>query len=85
MFKKELQIEWSKDCDYAFKYLKKTLMNPTLLQYPDFIKEFCITTDASKNAYGAVLTQEYEGKKLPIAYASKTFTKSESNKSTIEQ
>jgi len=31
-------------------------MKPTLLQYPDFNKEFCITTDASKQAGGAVLT-----------------------------
>ena len=60
-------------------------MSPTLLQYPDFTKEFCIITDASKLACDAVLTQEYDGRQLPIAYASRTFTMGESNKSTIEQ
>jgi len=34
-------------------------MKPTLLQYPDFNKEFCITTDERKQACGAVLTQDY--------------------------
>ena len=60
-------------------------MTPQLLQYPDFKREFCVTTDASKVACGAVLCQEYDGKYLPIAYASKSFTKGESSKSTIEQ
>lgn len=83
--KKGVQFEWTEDCEIAFNYLKKALMSPTLLQYPDFKKQFCITTDASKHACGAVLTQEHEGKHLPVAYASKTFTKGESNKSTIEQ
>lgn len=83
--KKGVQFEWTEDCDIAFRYLKNALMSPTLLQYPDFEKEFCITTDASKHACGAVLSQEHNGKQLPIAYASKTFTKGESNKSTIEQ
>ena len=83
--KKGVPFEWTEDCEFAFKYLKKALISPTLLQYPDFTKEFCITTDASKHACGAVLTQEHQGKQLPIAYASKTFTKGESNKSTIEQ
>jgi len=52
-------------------------MKPTLLQYSDFNKKFCITTDASKQACGAVLTQDYN--------ASRSFTKGESNKNTTEQ
>jgi len=31
-------------------------MKPTLLQYTDFNKEFCITTDESKQACEAALT-----------------------------
>jgi len=57
-------------------------MEPTLLQYPDFSKEFCTITDASKQACGVVLTQNHNGLQLPIAYASRAFTKGESKKCT---
>jgi len=69
----------------AFQYLKTKLMEPTLLQYPDFSKEFCIITDASKQGCGALLTQNHNGLQFPIAYASRAFTKGESNKCTTEQ
>ena len=80
-----MPFEWTRDYEFAFGYFKKALMSPTLLQDPDFTKKFCIITDASKHVCGAVLTQEREGRHLPVAYASKTFTKGESNKSTIQQ
>jgi len=48
-------------------------------------KEFCIITDASKQACGPVSTQNLNGLQLPIAYASRAFTKGESNKCTTEQ
>jgi len=56
-----------------------------LLQYPDLSKEFYIITDASKQACGAVLTQNKNELQLPVAYASRSFTKGKSNKSTAEQ
>lgn len=83
--KKNVPFEWTDECQKAFIHLKSQLINPTLLQYPDFSKEFCITTDASKQACGAVLTQNHNGHQLPVAYASRAFTKGESNKSTTEQ
>ncbi|KAH8394117.1 hypothetical protein KR215_009763, partial [Drosophila sulfurigaster] len=83
--KKNVQFEWTAECNSAFEYLKKELMKPTILQYQDFSKEFCITTDASKHACGAVLTQDRNGQQLPVAYASRMFTQGESNKSNIEQ
>ena len=83
--KKNVEFNLTSECQKAFEYFKKALMSPQILQYPDFAKPFCITTDASKQACGAVLSQEYDGKQLPISYASKSFTKGESNKSTIEQ
>jgi len=61
------------------------LIKPTLLQYPYVNKEFCITTDASKQARGAFLTQNYNGTQLPVAYSSRPLTKVESNTNTTEQ
>jgi len=80
--KKDVKFEWTTQCQNAFEHLKSALINP---QYPDFSKEFCIITDASKYACGAVLTQNKNGLQIPVAYASRSFTKGESNKSTTEQ
>lgn len=60
-------------------------MSPRILKYPAFSKLFTLTTDASDVACGAVLSQNFEGDDLPIAFASKSFTKGESNKPTIEK
>lgn len=83
--KKNVDFVWSEQCEEAFNYLKNTLINKPILQYPDYNKQFILTTDASKKACGAVLGQELDGKVMPIAYASRSFTKGESNKSVIEQ
>lgn len=76
---------WTQDCHNSFQNLKNCILNPIILQYPDFAKEFILTVDASKIAAGAVLSQNFDGNDLPIAFASKTFTKGEINKSTIEK
>jgi len=75
--KKKVEFVCIPQCQQAFDYLRNNLMGPTLLQYPVFSKEFCIITDASKQAYEAVLTQNHDGLQLPIAYASRSFTKGE--------
>jgi hypothetical protein len=55
------------------------------LQFPNYSREFIVTTDASQNAIGAVLSQGTIGKDLPIAYASRTLNSAEKNYSTIER
>lgn len=83
--KKGVKFEWTPECNKAFVTLKNALMNPPILQYPNFSKVFTLSTDASNIACGAVLSQETDGIDLPIAFASKKFTKGEANKSTIEK
>ena len=58
-------------------------MSPVILQFPDFSKNFILTTDASDIGCGAVLSQNIDGNDLPISFASKTFTKGEKNKAVI--
>ena len=53
--------------------------------YPDFSKEFVLTTVASDYAIAAVLSQGPIGKDRPIAYASRTLIKSEENYATTEK
>lgn len=78
-------FEWTEECEKAFQLLKAKLLSPTILQYPDFSKEFVITVDASNYACGAVLSQNFDNKDLPIAYISRTFEKREKNKPIIEK
>lgn len=85
LLRKNIQFEWKPECQKAFDTLKRHLLSPTILQFPNFKNHFTLITDASKVACGAVLTQKYDDMDLPIAYASKAFTRGEANKSTIEQ
>jgi RNase H-like domain found in reverse transcriptase len=61
------------------------LIGPNILKFPNFDKEFVLITDASNVACGAILSQNFNGTNLPVAYASRAFTKGEKNKSTIEK
>lgn len=56
-----------------------------ILHLPDVEKPFILRTDASDTGVGAVLMQEDEGKKFPVAYASKKLLPREKNYSTIEK
>lgn len=85
LLKKDVPFVWGSDQQQAFDTCKNILTTTPLLQYPDFSKEFVLTTDASLHAIGAILSQGEIGKDLPIAYASRTLNKAESNYSTIER
>ena len=83
--KLKVPFRWTKSCQHSFDKLREAILSPTVLQYPDFAKEFILTVDASKIAAGAVLSQQFEDQDLPISFASKTFTRGEINKSIIEK
>lgn len=85
LLKKDVPFLWGESQQHAFDTCKEILTTAPILQYPDFSKEFVLTTDASVHAIGAILSQGEVGKDLPIAYASRTLNKSESNYSTIER
>ncbi|WP_331035211.1 reverse transcriptase domain-containing protein [Lactovum miscens] len=83
--RKNVPFIWTKECQESFDKLKEMLSKPPVLAYPDFTKPFVITTDASKFACGAVLSQDVDGIERPIAFASRAFTQGEINKITKEQ
>jgi len=68
-----------------FEKIKELLSNEPILQYPDFDKEFILTTDASDEGIGAVLSQGKIRNDLPVAYASRTLNKAERNYNTTEK
>lgn len=65
----------------AFNKLKALLTSDPILHYPDFNKEFVLTTDASNYAIGAVLSQGGH----PICYASRTLNGAETRYATFEK
>lgn len=85
LLRKDVKFTWTDKCQEAFESIKKSLISPPLLIYPDFNKPFNLTTDASNEALGAVLSQGKVGQDRPIAYASRTLNKAEKNYSTIEK
>lgn len=50
--KKKQPFIWSNECATAYIHLKQKLINPPILQYPNFDKPFILTTDASDFALG---------------------------------
>ena len=82
---KDAKFEWVEAQESAFQHLKTKLMNQTTLQYPDFSKEFVLTTDASNLGLGAVLSQGQIGKDLPVAYASRSLNNAELHYTTSEK
>lgn len=66
----------------AFNKIKSTLTSSeVMLQYPDYKKDFHLTTDASNFALGAVLEQD----KKPIVFISRTLNKAEEHYATNEK
>jgi hypothetical protein len=59
--------------------------NPPVLRLADIRKSFILQTDASCDGTGAILLQEEDGVRHPIAFASKKLLPRERNYSTIER
>ena len=73
------QQQWSPACEEAFQGLKQRLITAPVLAYADFAKPFTLEIDASHQGLGAVLSQEFEGRRRPVAYASRGLRSSERN------
>lgn len=71
---------WDEPQQSAFDQLKHLISHSVTLALPDFNKKFTLRTDASLTGLGAVLSQQQEdGKDRPIAFASRSLSKTERN------
>lgn len=73
--------DWTPEMEHAFQRLKAAVIEATVLAHPDFSRPFMLSTDASLDGIGAVLSQIQEGetKARPIAFASKSLSQSQRN------
>lgn len=93
LLKKETAFNWTADCQAAFETLKQDLVSDSVLRMPDVSQPFVLTTDWSKAAIGAVLSQfqpedpanpASPQKEFVIAYASRALSPAESNYAPTE-
>ena len=79
------KLVWSEEDKKAFQQLKDCLSTAPVLCLADVAKPFIIRTDASAKGIGAVLLQEKEEGKCPVAYASRKLLPREQAYSAIER
>ena len=85
LLKKNSKFVWSSSCQESFNQIINLLINPPILAYPNFNKEFYLTTDASGVGLGAILSQLNNiGEEKVIGYASRGLTDAEKNYSATE-
>jgi transposase InsO family protein len=75
--KKGVKFKWGDEQQCAFEALKLAISQPPVLKMADYSQQFIVQTDASGVALGAVISQEVEGVRQPIAYASRTLSAQE--------
>ena len=78
--RKSEQVSLTEDAMKAFEALKQACMTAPILALADYTKLFLLKTNASKDGFGAVLSQKQaDGKYHPIAYGSRALTSHEKN------
>ena len=85
MTEKKARVHFSPIAFQSFSQLKAAILQAPILAYPDFSKPFTLDTDASGVGLGAVLSQKFEGKEHPVAFASRMLNSRERNYSTTER
>jgi hypothetical protein len=80
------KFEWSSEDAAAFTELKRLVLTAPLLSVLDYSQPIHIRCDSSRFGCGAVLFQfDDQGRELPVCYASRKYTPSETRYSTFQQ
>ena len=78
--RKSEQVSLSKDALEPFQALKQACMSSPVLAFADYMKDFLLKTDASKEGLGVVLSQKQADRHYhPVAYGSQAITAHEKN------
>ena len=73
-------VSLSEDAQEAFQALKWACMSSPVLAFADYMKDFLLETDTSKEGLGAVLSKKQtDGHYHPVAYGSWALTAHEKN------
>ena len=83
--RQQVKFEWTPDHQTAFIHLKSTIVQASILHYPNPNKTYILYTDTSDDACGAQLSQEHEWTEFPITFLSHTFSETQCKWSITEQ
>jgi hypothetical protein len=82
--RKDRPFVWGPCQHKAFEEMKDRLCTTPVLAYPNFDLPFILTTDASKVALAAILSQVQDGEEKTLAHGSRQFNKVEQAYSASE-
>ena len=83
---KDVKWLWNNDCDKAFSLLKERLASQSVLVHYDVNLPVKLACDASSYGLGVVISHIMpDNSERPIAYASRSLSKTEKNYSQIEK
>ena len=83
--KKGSSWEWGETQQNAFDKIKQSLSSTPALAYFEQNKEIVVAADSSSYAMGGVLLQRQDGVLRPVAYCSRSLSRSEQNYAQIEK
>lgn len=86
MTRRNVSFVWTDEAILSFECLKQALCSAPVLALPNWDQTFILTTDWSRSAIGAVLSQEQPatGEEHPVAFASRALTAPERNYAATE-
>ncbi|CAI6346683.1 unnamed protein product [Macrosiphum euphorbiae] len=86
LLKANVKFCWGPEQNKAFINIKNHLMSKTVLTHYDTTLELVLACDASPKGIGAVLSHRFHnGEEKPIAFASRTLSKSEQGYSQLDK
>ena len=85
LLEKDFMWTWSDKHEECIELLKKLMTESPVLKYYDPTKPMKLSVDSSKYGLRPVLLQKYEEDWAPVAYGSRSLTRSERNYAQIEK
>ena len=76
---------WTSECQSRYDEIKRCIASPPVLAHFDVNADTYVTTDASAQALGALLSQRKDGVEKPVAFASRSLTPAERKYSAAER
>ena len=86
LIRPKTKFRWNTEAQTAFDRIKKSITSDVLIHYPDFLRPFVLSADASDYAIGACLSQNDKNNNLrPVSFVGRKLRDAELNYSTTDR